>query len=64
LAAASPFAIRRKDVIFIRDYRDRAVSAIRSDVFDSAMSPATSARESDLGNGLSFAIFREFATTA
>src|SRR5712692_6335193 len=46
-----------------RPNRDKAVSTIFVAVFGSPMSPSTSARFADAGNGFALLMFREFATT-
>src|SRR5580698_9723180 len=47
----------------IRPNLARAVSTIRAAVFGSPMSPSTSARSSDGGNGCALVMLRELATT-
>ena len=42
---------------------ETAVSTIFAAVFGSPMSPSTSARFADAGNGFALVMFREFATT-
>ena len=46
-----------------RPNRDMAVSTILAAVFGSPMSPSTSARFADAGNGFALVMFREFPTT-